>query len=121
MLNRYSLDNHSSVLKAVDEFVFLNNNIGMLPNHFVSVLNELIPAFKAYEQGDVVYSTYVRVFRSLVEYIDNSRNTWEYETYFKRLRKSEIYRLSNQLKCCQSDFAKELKRHKENKQSNSES
>lgn len=121
MLNSYPLDNHSSVLKAVDEFVFLNNNIGMLPNHFVSVLNELIPAFKAYEQGDVVYSTYVRAFRSLVEYIDNSRKTWEYETYFKRLGKSEIYRLSNQLKCCQSDFAKELKRYKENKQSNSES
>ena len=121
MLNSYPLDNHSSVLKAVDEFVFLNNNLGILPNHFVSTLTELIPAFKAYEQGDVVYSTYVRTFRSLVEYIDNSRKTLEYEMYFKGLGKSEIYRLSSQLKCCQSDFAKELKRYKENKQSNSES
>lgn len=44
MFNHFRLDNQSSVLKAVDDFVFRCNNLGVPPDQFISELKELIPA-----------------------------------------------------------------------------
>ena len=120
MFNHFRLDNQSSVLKAVDDFVFRCNNLGVPPDQFISELKELIPAFNVFIQEGVVYSTYIQAFLRLVEYIDQLRHKRDYETYFNSLSKAEVYRFRDQLRHCEKDLAVEIKRYAENKRHNRE-
>ncbi|MBN6523295.1 inovirus-type Gp2 protein [Acinetobacter pittii] len=77
----FDLSHQAATLSAINHFIELSLNFDISHQEFVSYLEQLIPAFKAFEQDGLQYSVSIQAFIEIVQWIDDKRGEcglWDY-------------------------------------------
>lgn len=86
----FDLSHQAAVMYAVRDFVDGCNNHHMTHEVFTSCLEMLIPAFKAFDQEGISYTSAIAAFRLVIEQVDNARGEQPYVEYLHDLTVSQI-------------------------------
>ncbi|NUF39139.1 inovirus-type Gp2 protein [Acinetobacter lactucae] len=69
----FDLSHQAATLSAINHFIELSLNFDISHQEFVSYLEQLIPAFKAFEQDGIQYSASIQTFINIIQWIDDGR------------------------------------------------
>lgn len=89
----FDLSHQAGVMSAVRDLVDYCNNHHMSNEEFISSLEMLIPAFKAFDHDDISYTSAIVAFLLIVEQVDNARGERQYVEYLHGLTCHQIKEL----------------------------
>ncbi|MCG6037441.1 MULTISPECIES: inovirus-type Gp2 protein [Acinetobacter] len=86
----FDLSHQAAAFSAINQFIELSLNFGISDQQFVSYLEHLIPAFKAFDQDGVQYSASIQAFIEIVHWIDYKRGECGLGDYLIQLSLEQI-------------------------------
>lgn len=116
----FNLDHEAGVMMAIHEFVDYMLNHAMSREMFVSSLEQLIPAFKAFDQNETVsYHSSILAFQQVVHYVDALCEQQVYVDVLPRLTDVQVKALRKIVLCQRANMIQEIdafQRQEENNQ-----
>ncbi|WHA53399.1 inovirus-type Gp2 protein [Acinetobacter pittii] len=114
----FDLSHQAALLSAINQFIELSLNFDISDQEFVSYLEQLIPAFKAFEQDRLQYSASIQAFIEIVHWIDGKRGEYGLGDYLAQLSLEQIKEISRTLKKYRSAILAEIRQFRDQENDN---
>ncbi|MGQ1309270.1 hypothetical protein ACT4WM_06575 [Acinetobacter baumannii] len=114
----FDLSNQAAVLSAINHFIELSLNFDISHQEFVSYLEQLIPAFKAFEQDGLQYSVSIQAFIEIVQWIDDKRGECGLGDYLAQLSLEQIKEVRRTLRKYRSVILAEIRQFRDQENDN---
>ncbi|MBJ8554218.1 inovirus-type Gp2 protein [Acinetobacter bereziniae] len=109
----FDLSHQAAVLSAINHFIGLSLNFDISDRELVTTLEELIPAFNAFDQDGVQYSVSIQAFQSVVELIDDARDVSILMDYLDQLSLSQIKEIRHTILKYRPAILEEIRRFRD--------
>lgn len=114
----FDLSHQAATLSAINHFIELSLNFDISHQEFVSCLEQLIPAFTAFEQDGLQYSVSIQAFIEIVQWIDYKRSECGLGDYLAQLSLEQIKEISRTLKKYRSAILAEIRQFRDQENDN---
>jgi len=114
----FDLSHQAATLSAINHFIELSLNFEISPQEFVSYLEQLIPAFKAFEQDGLQYSASIQAFIEIVQWIDDKRSECGLGDYLAQLSLEQIKEVRRTLRKYRSVILAEIRQFRDQENDN---
>lgn len=105
----FDLSHQAAVLSAINHFIELSLNFEISDQEFISFLEQLIPAFKAFDQDGVQYSASIQAFQNVVQWVDGKRGECSLEDYLAQLSLEQIKEVHRAIRKYRSAILAEIR------------
>ncbi|WP_327857441.1 hypothetical protein [Acinetobacter guillouiae] len=114
----FDLSHQAAVLSAINHFIELSLNFDLSDRELVTYLEQLIPAFKAFDQNGVQYSASIQAFQNVVELIDDARDASILMDYLDQLSLVQIKEISHTILKYRSAILGEIRQFRDQERDN---
>ena len=115
---QYDLSHQAAVLSSIDQFIDFSMNFDLSNNELITDLNQLIPAFKAFDQLDLAYSAKIQIFQKIIDLIDECRGTNTIHDYLMQLSSQQVQKLRELMQSERSLILEEIRRFRQQEHDN---
>lgn len=105
----FDLSHQAATLSAINHFIELSLNFDISYQEFVSYLEQLIPAFKTFDQDGLQYSASIQAFIDIVQWVDSERGECGLVDYLAQLSLEQIKELRRNLRKYRSAILAEIR------------
>lgn len=116
---QYDLSHQAAVLSSIDQFIDFSMNFDLSNSEFITHLNELIPAFKAFDQLNLAYSAKIQIFQKLMNFIDTCRGSNTIHDHLTQLSSRQVKQLRELIRSERSLILEEIRRFRQQENDNS--